>query len=94
MLDAKIKAKELVNKSDIGDFEIYFVRHNLILFIGESYFFNNGAQLYLIFQPLYYTLGLSSSQKIVAWKSKGSSTEKIVTPTTADNNLSPRVEWY
>ena len=53
MLDAKIKAKELVNKSDIGDFVIYFVRHNLILFIGKSYFFNNGAQLYLTFQPLY-----------------------------------------
>ena len=26
------------------------------LFIGRSYFNNDGAQLYLIFQPVYYTL--------------------------------------
>ena len=26
------------------------------LFNGQSYFFNDGAQLYLIFQRLYYTL--------------------------------------
>ena len=26
------------------------------LFTGQSYFNNNGAQSYLIFQPLYYTL--------------------------------------
>ena len=26
------------------------------LFFGQSYFFNDGAQLYSIFQPLYHTL--------------------------------------
>ena len=36
------------------------------LFIGQSYFFNDGAQLYLIFQTLYYTVKrLSSTEKIV-----------------------------
>ena len=52
------------------------------LFIGQSYFFNDGAQLYLIFQPLYYTL-----------KRLGD-TEKINIPTTTDNSLPPSIKWY
>ena len=43
--------------------------HNQIqssLFIGQSYFFNDGAQLYLIFQMLYCTLKrLGDTEKIV-----------------------------
>ena len=38
-------------------------------FIGQSYFFNDGAQLYLIFQMLYYTLRrLVNTGKIVSLK--------------------------
>ena len=48
------------------------------LFIGQSYFFNDVAQLYLIFQPLYYTLWSSSTGKFVSWKSKGLSTENLL----------------
>ena len=52
--------------------------------------FNDGAQLNLIFQSLYYTLKrLGDTEKIVSWKSKGLSTEKLTTPTTTDNSLSP-----
>ena len=37
------------------------------LFIGQSYFFNDGAQLYLIFQTLYHTLKrLGDTEKIVS----------------------------
>ena len=37
------------------------------LFIGQSYFFNDGAQLYLIFQTLYHTLKrLEDTEKIVS----------------------------
>ena len=36
------------------------------LFISQSYFFNNGAQLYLIFQMLYYTLKrLGNTEKVI-----------------------------
>ena len=53
------------------------------LFIGSSHFFNDGAQLYLIFQPLYYTLKrLGDTEKIVSWKSKGLLAEKLITCTT------------
>ena len=64
-------------------------------FIGQSYLFNDGAQLYLIFQPLYYTLKiLGDIEKFVSWKSKGLSTKKLTTPTTTDNSLSPSISWY
>ena len=37
------------------------------LFIGQSYFFNDGAQLYLIFRTLYHTLKrLEDTEKIVS----------------------------
>ena len=66
--------------------------HDSSLFIGPSYFLKDGAQLYLIFQILPYTLKLLGSiKKIVWWKSKGFSPEKI---TTTDNSLSPSIKWY
>ena len=53
------------------------------LFIGSSRFFNDGAQLYLIFQPLYYTLKrLGDTEKIVSWKSKDLLAKKLITCTT------------
>ena len=57
-----------------------------VLFSVKATFCNDRAQLYLIFQPLCYTLR-SSSDKNVSWKSKGLSTEKILTP---DSSLSLR----
>ena len=49
------------------------------LFIGRSDFFNNGAQFYLIFQALYYTLKrLDDTEKIVSWKSKDLSAETLI----------------
>ena len=63
--------------------------------VGQNYFFNDGAQLYLTFQTLYYTLKrLGHNEKIVSCKSKGLSAEKLTTPTTTDNSLSPSIKWY
>ena len=65
------------------------------LFIGQSYFNDDGTQLYLILQPLYYTLKrLGDTEKVVSWKSKCLSAEKRTTPTTTDNSLSPSIKWY
>ena len=48
------------------------------LFIGQSCFFSNGAQLCLIFQMLYYTLKrLGYSGMVVSWKV---SSNKICVP--------------
>ena len=55
---------------------------------------NDGAQLYLIFQTLYYTLkGLGGAGKTVSWKSKGLSAKKLTTSTAIDNSLSPSIKW-
>ena len=44
-------------------------------------------KLYLIFQPLYHTLKrLADTEKVVSWKSKGLSTEKLTTSASTGNN--------
>ena len=42
------------------------------LFIGQSYFNNDGEQLYLLFQPVYKTITkfLDVKDTILGWKSK------------------------
>ena len=65
------------------------------VFISQSYILSDGAQLYFMFQTLYYTFKkLGDTEKIVSWKSKGLSAEKLITPTTTDNSLSPSIKWY
>ena len=60
------------------------------LFINQSHFFIDGAQLYIIFPTIYYTLKkLGDNEKVVLWKSKGFSDKKLATPTTTDNSLFP-----
>ena len=56
---------------------------------------NDVAQLYLILQPLYYTLKrLGDTEKVPSWKSKGLLTRKCNTPTNTDNSLFPSIKWY
>ena len=53
------------------------------------------SKLLFIFQTLYYTLKrLGDTEKIVSWKSKCLSTEKLTTPTATDNSLSSPIKWY
>ena len=49
-----------------------------------------------MFQILYYILKrLGDTEKIVSWKSKSLSAEKLSTPTTTtDNSPSPSIKWY
>ena len=55
-------------------------------FFGQSYLFNDGAELYLIFQTFYYTLKkLGYTEKTVSWKPKCLSPKKLTTPTTSDS---------
>ena len=65
-------------------------------FVGQSYFNNDGAQLYLNFQPIYKTITTFSvlSDTISEWESKGLSNEKYKPPYVANKNLSPKLAWY
>ena len=65
------------------------------LFIGQSYFHNDGAERYLIFQPIYKTITKFSGLKdtISGWESKGLSNE-IFTCTYVENvSVCPKVIW-
>ena len=65
-------------------------------FIGKSHFDEDGAQNYLIFQPLirYFEFITNTSRYISSWKSKGLSTESIKPPTTSDNSLAAALDYY
>ena len=62
-------------------------------FIGKSHFDEDGAQNYLVFQPIlkYFTL---NSNWITKWKSKGLSNESLEVVSTSDNTLTPSVNYY
>ena len=65
------------------------------LFIGQNYFSNDGAQFYLIFQPIYKTITTFSGLKytISQWESKGLSNKKFQPPYTANKFFSPELVW-
>ena len=66
------------------------------LLIGQSYFNNDGAQICLIFQPIYKTITIFSglSDKISECESKGFSNAKFKPPHTANKGLSLKLVWY
>ena len=65
------------------------------LFINQSYFKNDGAQLYLIFQPFCKTITTYSSLKdtISEWESKGLSNETFTWPYIANASICPKQIW-
>ena len=74
---------------------VKFQTYDLSLFIGQSYYINDGAQFYLILQPLYYTLKrVRNTEKDVSWKSIDLSTKKLTAPSSTDNSFSPSSKWY
>ena len=48
-LDKKVKTKHLLIENELKKLQ----SSHSILFIGQSYYNNDGAELYLIFQPIY-----------------------------------------
>ena len=75
-LDEKIKTlatkeeiKALATNAELKaeqDKVVKLQAYDLILFVGQSYFFNDGSQFYLILQPLYYNLKrLGDTEKVL-----------------------------
>ena len=59
-------------------------------FIGKIHFEEDGAQNYLVFQPINkYFKVITNTDYVSSWKSKGLSSESIKPPTTSDNSLTP-----
>ena len=62
-------------------------------FRGKSHFQADGAQNYLVFQPIirYFRI---NGKYILSWKSKGLSDETITPYATSDNSLTPLIDHY
>ena len=85
------KTKHLLVENELNKLKTF----NLGYFIGKSHFEENGAQNYLIFQPLYrYFKVVANTDYVSLWKSKGLSDESIKPPTTSNNNLTPVLDYY
>ena len=64
--------------------------------IGKSYFEEDGTPNYLIFQPLnkFFKVGGVNFYYVLSLTSKGLSNESLKPPTTADNSLTPILNYY
>ena len=87
-----VEQRAIKNEKKIGKLQTY----NVSLFIGQNYFSSDGLQNFLLFQRILntFTMSFGLTETIVVWESKGLSNEKIKPPTTANNNLSPKMKWY
>ena len=64
-------------------------------FKGKSHFEEDGAQNYLIFQPLYkYFKVITNNDYVSSLKSKWLYYESIKQQTTSDNSLTPALSYY
>ena len=62
---------------------------------GKSHFEEDGTQNYLVFQPIIkYFKTIANTDYISPWESKRLSAESIKPPTTSDNSLTPRLNYY
>ena len=94
----KINKKNTSNKAKQVLVENGFKKLQTIessLFIGQNYFNNDGAQLDLIFQPIYKTITIFSGLPniISEWESKGLLNEICRPPYTTNKILSPKLQW-
>ena len=62
-------------------------------FIGKSHFEEDGAQNYLVFQPMKRYIKINGKYNS-SWKSKGLSNESITPYATSDNSLTPLIDYY
>ena len=85
------KTKYLLVKNELRKLQLI----DSSLFIGQSYFNNDGAQLSLTFQPIFKTIATFSGlpNTISEWESKGLLNENIKPPYTANKDLSRKLVW-
>ena len=62
-------------------------------FISKNRFEEDGAQTYLVFQPIRRYLKINGKY-ISSWKSKGLSDKTITPYATSDNSLTPLIDHY
>ena len=63
-------------------------------FVGKGYFGEDGAQNYLVFQPIRRYSKKTNAKYTLLWKSKGPSGETITPYVTSDNSFTPLIDHY
>ena len=87
----KNKSDHLLVQNELNKLKTF----DSIYFIGKSHFEEDGAQNYLVFQPMYrYFAIIINADYISSWKSRGLSDESFKLPTTSDNRLTPSLDYY
>ena len=66
---------------------------DLSYYRGKNYFEEDGAQKYLVFQPMYKCFKQINNDYVSSWKSKGLSNENITDPSAPNNFLNPSLEY-
>ena len=91
-LDSKIAKIRTKSKSIENEFK-KLKTLDLSYFIGKNYFEEDGAQNYLVFQPIsrYFKM---NGKYISSWKSKGLSDESVTPYATSDNSLTRLIDHY
>ena len=80
------KTKDIAIENELKKLKTF----DLGYFIGKSYFDEDGAKNYLVFQSIlkYFTL---NSNWITKWKSKGLSNKHLEVISTFNNTLTPSI---
>ena len=85
------KTKHLLVENEMKKLETY----DSIYFCGKSHFEDDGAQSWLVLQPLqrHFKTVSANVSNILSWKSKGLPDESIKPPSTSDKMLNPSVNY-
>ena len=85
------KTKLLLIKNELKKLKTF----DSIYFRGKSHFEDDGAQNWLVFQPIqrYFKTVSANDSNILSWKSKGLSDESIKAPTTSNKILNPSLDY-
>ena len=93
-LDRKIVENKTKNKAIENELK-KLKTFDLSYFIGKSHFEEDGAQNYLVFQPIFRYFKIIANKKFISsWKSKGLSDQTIRPYATSDNSLTPLIDYY
>ena len=83
------KTKHLIIENELKKVKTF----DLGYFTEKSHFDEDGAQNYLVFQPI-LKLFYAECNWITKWKSKGLSNENVEVVSTSDNTLTPSINYY
>ena len=90
----KNKTKHLLVENELKKLQ----KFDAAYFRGKSHFEEDGAQNYLVFQPMYRyfkgIIGVGSGNCIYFWKSRGSSYERLNSNIASNYKITPELSYY